>query len=134
MLFCVLIFFWGPVLNSYICECMDGFSVLCKDFIYKHLKLAHPMAWRKAKNCLYLTGNCAFFRAICSIYYVPEMCWLHVLEENPAGCFSSRSWFSLSSRGKAFCWSKPMIFTFGWYPLYCTRPYSLNQNFPHSTA
>lgn len=65
---------------------------------------------------------------------VPEMCWLQMLGEKLAGCLSSRSWFSLSSRGKAICWSKPMTFTVGLCTLHWTRPYSLYQKFPQSSA
>lgn len=74
MLFCVLIFFWAQYLTHIFVSAWMFFFVFYADFVYKHLKLAHPMAWRKAENCLYLTGNCAFLRAICNIYYVPEMC------------------------------------------------------------
>lgn len=41
---------------------------------------------------------------------VPEVVWLQGLGEKLAGTLSSKNWLSLSSRGKATCWSVPMTF------------------------
>lgn len=65
--------------------------------------------------------------------WAAETGWLQVLGEKLTGCLSS-SVLSLSSRGRASCWSKAVTFTAGLSVQHWRRPYSLCQMLPHSIA